>query len=592
MDTQLQRSPQRDNSRIAVGYKTDKGRKRAGNEDSYAVFTGAELNARLDAFLVVADGMGGTKGGEIASNLVINSLPEAMQAFLAERSRENFNGSPESVTALLQQSMTQANGAVWAYKQQHTDLQQMGTTCVTAVVSQGTLTIGNVGDSRAYLLRGGKLSQITDDHSSVWEEVQAGRMTREQAAGSRYRNVITRAMGLEPGLRPDIDSQPLQDGDAVLLCSDGLTTEVDDQTLARLLAESPAPQQACDRLVAEALRNGGSDNITVVVLHYGVFVPLTANPAASLPAGLSRGLDEDRFEKDRFEEDGFEEDEDVTDPNQAWKRSLNGGRSNTPARSSGHSPELNGDADRYARASFEDIPVPARRGVSPILAGLLALTALAEAVGLYLFWNGQIKPRPAAKTNAIAPVTETKPTDKPLTYKNPVVIYTKPNLWEGVLQVMPDDRLLVVDSRNQEWAVTSGGTATPLPPSDIRVPALLRPTLRKDDTLKPVPTYPAIAIDASGFRYELNVRTKAIDKYDPSGTPLLTDIGKGQLKTPANLAVDKRGNLYVIDNNQLKLIQAIPDTGQAAPAPHVNAATTPDAPPAAANTDKASRGTQ
>ena len=206
MDTQLQRFPQRDSNRIAIGYKTDKGRKRAGNEDSYAVFTGVELNARLDAFLVVADGMGGTKGGEIASNLVINSLPEAVQAFLAERSRENVTGSPDLAAALLQQGMMQANAAVWDYKQKHPGLEQMGTTCVAAVVSKGMLTVGNAGDSRAYLLRGGKLSQITDDHSTVWEEVQAGRMTREQAANSRYRNVITRAMGLEPALTPDIAS--------------------------------------------------------------------------------------------------------------------------------------------------------------------------------------------------------------------------------------------------------------------------------------------------------------------------------------------------------------------------------------------------
>jgi serine/threonine protein phosphatase PrpC len=573
MDTQLYRSPQRSRGGITVGYKTDKGLKRAGNEDNHAVFTGAELNARLDAFLVVADGMGGTKGGEIASALVINSLPEAVQAFLAERSRDDFTGSPEAVAALLKYSMTQANATVWAYKQQHTGLEQMGTTCVTAVISQGMLTIGNVGDSRAYLLRGGKLSQITDDHSSVWEEVQAGRMTREQAASSRYRNVITRAMGLEPSLRPDVDSQSLQDGDAVLLCSDGLTTEVDDQTLARLLAASADPQQACDRLVAEALRNGGSDNITVVALHYGGFVPLTASPTTPLVAGV-------------------DEDEDVTDPNQAWKRSLTASpssaissnrasRSSASARSSSLAPEVDEDADRYARDSFEDASVIARSGVSPLLVGLLVLTALAEAIGLYLFWSGQIKPRYDSKINAPTQTMDAKPTDKPLTYKNPVAIYTKPNLWEGVLQVMPDGRLLVVDSKNHEFAVTSGGTVDPLPQTDIRVPALLRPTLRGDKTLKPVPIYPAIAIDASGYRYELNTGTKAIDKYDLSGTPLLTDIGKGKLRAPANLAVDKRGNLYVIDGNQLKLIEAIPDTGEAASSTRSGAANHADTPPAA-----------
>ena len=357
--------------------------------------------------------------------------------------------------------------------------------------------------------------------------------------------------------------------------------------------------------MAEALRNGGSDNITVVVLHYGAFVPLAANPAAPHAERLAEGVNA-----------RLDEDEDVTDPNQAWKRSLTAGsaRSASSSHSSGstngsslpntdrrstRSPEVNEEADRYARASFEDAPATIRRGVSPVLAGLLALAALAEAVALYLFWNGQIKPRHAVSVNAPTPTVETKPTDRPLTYKNPVVIYGKPNLWEGVLQVMPDDKVLVVDNKNQEWAITSGGTATPLPPTDIRVPALLKPTLRQDNTLKPVPSYPAIAMDASGYRYELNIRTKAIDKYYPSGTPLLTDIGKGLLKTPANLAVDKRGNLYTIDGNRLKIIQAVPDTGQPAPAPHTDMETSPNTPPAAAEqgaadgaAGKASGGTQ
>ena len=357
---------------------------------------------------------------------------------------------------------------------------------------------------------------------------------------------------------------------------------MDDQTIAHILAASPDPQQACDRLVAEALRNGGSDNITVVVLHHGAFVPLTANPAAPHAEQLAEGSSA-----------RVDEDEDVTDPNQAWKRSLTAGsvRSASSSHSSGssggsslsnaarrshRSPEVNEEADRYARASFEDSPVTVRRGMSPLLAVLLALIALAEAIGLYLFWNGQIKLRHAVRANAPTPIVEAKPTDRPLAYKNPVVIYAKPTLWEGVLQVMPDDKVLVVDNKNQEWAITSGGTATPLPPSDIRVPALLKPTLRGDNTPKPVPTYPAIAMDASGCRYELNTRTKAIDKYDPSGAPLLTDIGKGLLQTPANLAVDKRGNLYTIDGNRLKIIQAVPDTGQSAPAPHASIGTSPD----------------
>ena len=312
------------------------------------------------------------------------------------------------------------------------------------------------------------------------------------------------------------------------------------------------------------------------MLHYGAFVPLNVSPAPPQVAGLTR----------------LEEDEDVTDPNQAWKRSLTAnatdsnsatsfqsptvpnraGRSSAPGRSSSLAPEADEDTDSYARASFEDAPAMPRRGVSPLLVGLLALTALAEAVGLYLFWNGQLKPKQDNKPTTPAQTVEIKPTDKPLIYKNPVLLYTKPNLWEGVLQVMPDGRLLVVNSKNQEIAVSPGGTATPLPLTDIQVPALLKPVIRRDGTLKPVPIYLAIAMDANGYRYELNTQTKAIDKYNPSGILVLAGIGKGKLKTPANLAVDKQGNLYVIDGNRLKVIQAIPDTGQAASMPGVGAA--------------------
>ncbi len=315
MDTQIDNSPTQGFHPIAVGYKTDKGRKRSGNEDSFAVFSGEEMGEYIDGLFVVADGMGGTKGGEIASNLVINSLPEEARIGAAELTGKDL---PQEIAQLLNSGLQYANSEVWNYKQQHDGFQGMGTTCVAAMIThvrkswgamQGGLVLANVGDSRAYLLRGGKLSQITEDHSEVWEQVKAGRMTPEQAATSRFRNTITRAMGLRSTVQPDITIRLLEAGDALLLCSDGLTTEVDDATIARLLAGSPDPQTACDRLVEAALENGGSDNVTVVALHYGAFTPLeTATPVQKSPSTP------------------WETEEDVTDPNQAWKRSLSSGR--------------------------------------------------------------------------------------------------------------------------------------------------------------------------------------------------------------------------------------------------------------------------
>ena len=576
MDTQLYRSPQRSAQtvQIAIGYKTDKGRKRSNNEDSYAVFTGEELDACLNAFLVVADGMGGTQGGEVASNLVVNSLPEALQTFLADHATvnsESFAGSPQEIAVLLNHGVQQANAAVWSYKQQHPDMSQMGTTCVTAIVSQGVLTIGNIGDSRAYLLRQGQLRQLTEDHSQVYEQVKAGNMTPEQAAKSRFRNTITRHIGRGPIVKTDITVQTLENGDVVLLCSDGLTTEVEDQDIVRLLAESPTPQRACDRLVAEALRNGGSDNVTVVVAHYGAFTPLRSGNSTLLPE-----IPE--------EAEAPDEDEDITDPNQAWKQSLgsknqssNYMAATSPAadradsnRRSGRTGIISGrstdweetdDKTRFAREAFANELPPARRGISPLFFGLLLLVALGEAAMLFMFWSGQLKPRQQPKPDVLQPQAVGKPTDKPLSYRNPVVLYAKPDLWEGILQVMPDGRLLVATSQGQELAITSRGTATPLLHTDIAPPPFARPTRREDGSIVPVRIVPAIAIDASGYRYELNPKTKAFDKYDPSGTLLLPDIGKGLLKAPANVAVDKKGNLYVIDGHRLKCLQAFSDNG-------------------------------
>lgn len=550
MDTQIYNSPARDGSNsIAVGYKTDKGRKRSGNEDSYAVFAGEELGGKLDGLFVVADGMGGTKGGEIASNIVINSLPEAVQTALNE---QPGGDAPNELASLLDRSIQRANGEVWNYKQQHDGLQHMGTTCVAAMIThtrnrdkpaQGFLVLANVGDSRAYLLREGKLSQITEDHSTVWEQVKAGKMTPEQAANSRFRNEITRAMGLRSAVKPDITIHTLEAGDVVLLCSDGLTTEVDDLTIARLLASSADPQIASDRLVEAALSNGGSDNVTVVTLHYGAFTPLDTATSTREPMPAL-----------------WESEEDVTDPNQAWKRSLSSGRSSQPE----SVPEreeryISGSGDRYSR----DVAVP-RRGVSLLLFGLLLLAAIAEGVGLYLFWSGKLQPKtPAPQSQPVV----YEPTSMPLAYKKPIVLFDRMLLWEGALHVMPDGRLLVVTTTGQELAISPVGTPTVLGNAAATPVPLMQPVQRKDGSIKTAPILPMLAVDASGNRYELNPTSRAIDKYDMAGVMMKHNIGQGGLQSPVNLAVDKSGSIYVIDGHVLKKIIATPDTGQTATQP-------------------------
>lgn len=689
MDRQISQLPPRGSlagaEPIRTGYRTDKGRRRSNNEDSYAVFTGDELNPDpeasrsalprsvvspgLDAFLIVADGMGGTKGGEMASNIVVNSLGEIVRnlrlghtspasahfadlagetiALHGEQTKEQNkeqnknqykkqNREQDEVATLLHNSLIQANSAVWRAKQQRADLAQMGTTCVTAMLCRGTLTIGNVGDSRAYLLRRGQLRQLTEDHSEVWEQVKAGRMTPQQAASSRFRNTITRAMGLGPEVTPDIASLPLESGDLLLLCSDGLTTELDDRTLAHLLSQSDTPQQAADQLVAAALEHGGSDNVTVVVLHYGHFVPLApetisvmesvavqqtplhprvqrnhtggtnvkvegkvegvlngsgyrdarmsnqmeANPVDGGRIELGR-IDKDRIEQIRAEDIASDE-EDVTDPNQVWKRSLQSfDKFDKSDRSDRHPDSLTQALSRSRqereRAAMEWEKGRRPSGVSPLLFGLIALVALGEAVFLGMLFAGVVR----LPNRAPAPVPAIKPlafraTDGPLKYEPPVRISTRKDLWEGLLLAMPDGRLLVMTAQGDELAITPGGTVAKLPRTSARPPASVGETQARGKTshrqtgestesagatISNKTARLAVALDASGNRYELNPTTRAIDKYDPSGTSLLPGIGKGKLKFPVNLTVDSSGDLYVIDNCQLMRLHAVPDTG-------------------------------
>src|SRR5690349_10898567 len=173
---------------LSLGFKTDVGRKRDNNQDSYAVLGRDNLDGKLDALLVVADGMGGARGGEIASGLVAQTVPQAVRDALIER---NGTAAPLDTTRLLEQTITRANSSVWKRQQEQSELRGMGTTCVAALLMGDRLTVGNVGDSRAYLLRDGRLSQITEDHSEIWEQVRSGRMTREEARVSRFRNTIT-----------------------------------------------------------------------------------------------------------------------------------------------------------------------------------------------------------------------------------------------------------------------------------------------------------------------------------------------------------------------------------------------------------------
>jgi len=224
-------------------YATDTGRQRSANEDS--VFVHAPV-------FVIADGMGGAQAGEVASKTSV----EAFEGGLPE-------GPPERV---LKETIEGANRAIHRLARTDPNLTGMGTTTTAAILDEGAeeVAIGHVGDSRAYRLRRGKLERLTRDHSLVEEMRRKGQLTEAQAEDHPQRSIITRALGPEPEVEVDLQTVPAQAGDIFLICSDGLTSMLDDEHIERLLARATSMPNAVRALIDEANRAGGRDNISVI----------------------------------------------------------------------------------------------------------------------------------------------------------------------------------------------------------------------------------------------------------------------------------------------------------------------------------------
>ena len=223
--------------------RTDAGRQRHANEDSY--YARAPIYA-------VADGMGGAQAGEVASRI-------AAEAF-DERTDE---GTPEQQLARV---ATEANRRIFDLAQEDSTRSGMGTTLTGLLVDGDEVAIVHVGDSRAYVFRDGELRQLTRDHSLVEAQVRAGLLDRESSRQSEEQNILLRVLGREPEVEVELNEVPVQPGDYLLLCSDGLTRMVPEPTLADAIFELRDPQRICKYLIDTANRNGGADNITVVVV--------------------------------------------------------------------------------------------------------------------------------------------------------------------------------------------------------------------------------------------------------------------------------------------------------------------------------------
>jgi serine/threonine protein phosphatase PrpC len=244
---------------ITFAQRTDIGRKRSSNEDSALSFLpeDPQLLAKKGALFIVADGLGGQTQGEVASQLTVSIIRDAY-----------YHNAGDDIGVALRQAVEQANARI--YQENLSKFPQpfpdkiMGSTCVVAVVQDDTLYVANVGDSRAYIIRAGQVKQVSIDHSVVAEQIRAGLLRPDQVANHPQRNMITRCLGVKGDVEVDIFTEKVQEGDLLLLCTDGLTHYLDDEELGKIVQHDD-PQESVQHMIERANEGGGEDNITAVV---------------------------------------------------------------------------------------------------------------------------------------------------------------------------------------------------------------------------------------------------------------------------------------------------------------------------------------
>ena len=290
--------------KITVYGKTDVGLMREHNEDNFLVVDFATAQkpspeASLDfslgekgALFLVCDGMGGAAAGEVASTMAVESISSAVGG-AGPFSRERF-------ARRLRRAIEEANDGIYAQSRDNQSERGMGTTCTAVGLVDATLLIGQIGDSRCYVLRADRLSQATKDQSLAWQLIEAGAMTLEEAKGFEHANIILQALGVQERVEVVLSQVPLRRGDVVLVCSDGLHGPVSDDEIKQILLEEPDARKACDQLIACANAHDGPDNITVVISRFdgpGLPEPGADDQVSFLP--YDPGLDPEDPEPER-----------------------------------------------------------------------------------------------------------------------------------------------------------------------------------------------------------------------------------------------------------------------------------------------------
>ena len=263
---------------VDIGVATDVGMCRTENQDHFGVFQDAELSVRKGVLLVVADGMGGAQGGEVASQMACD--------LILERLSQTWANDPDSTLdqlgARVREAVENANAEIHERSQRSTELKGMGSTATVVGIHDGFFLANQVGDSRAYLIRNGSAVQLTRDQSFVQRLVDSGRITEEEANKLPTKNLILQALGPSPTLDVVETRHAVARGDKVLLCSDGLSGLVESAEIASVVTEERDLSTACQRLVDLSNERGGPDNITVIIACVtgdGLTPPEEAGPA-------------------------------------------------------------------------------------------------------------------------------------------------------------------------------------------------------------------------------------------------------------------------------------------------------------------------
>jgi serine/threonine protein phosphatase PrpC len=249
--------------RITSCGMTDVGVKRTNNEDNYLI------NDELNLF-VLCDGMGGHAGGEFASAIGVNTVEEVLTTIEIRPEAEDFTVDDEAnevevVREKLRYAIRLAGKRIFERAQEDSEYQGMGTTCLALIVDSGNAFMAHVGDSRGYLIRDGKIEQLTEDHSLVNERVKAGLITEEEAKTHKLKNIITRSLGFMEDVEIDLSVRAVRRGDLFVLCSDGLSNFMEAEEIGECVLDH-GPQGSARRMIETACERGGDDNITVIVV--------------------------------------------------------------------------------------------------------------------------------------------------------------------------------------------------------------------------------------------------------------------------------------------------------------------------------------